>query len=324
MRFKQAGILLLIIVPWLNIAAQEASVLKQYYVTPSMVNPAFTGVNYYNEAVLSVRKQWVGIPNAPSTILLSANSRTGTFGFYDPKGFVNKGPLKIKDRLGFGASIYRDSYGPENLTGGNIAYAYHAPVSRKYELSFGMSVMGNYHSFRSDLLKPDQPDDPYLLNGNDDAFNFNFNLGVLFHSSDNFIGLSVIELLPDQQNINEEKKFQPSWFLMTGHKFPVNEYLIFEPSVTIKKLRQDLLSADLYTKLYVKRLNWVALGYSTTGDVKILMALHLVKMVYAGYSYEYTLSKISAFNYGTHCVYLGINLGLYGIEGIRTTKFRKI
>jgi type IX secretion system PorP/SprF family membrane protein len=316
--------MLMLFLPGIRLFAQDASIFKQYYLTPSIVNPAFTGINYYNEAILSVRKQWVGIPDAPSTFLLSGNFRTGTFDFYDPKGFVNKGPLKLKDRLGLGASLYRDTSGPESLLGGNISYAYHVPVTSTYELSFGMAVMVNYHSFRSDLLKPDQPDDPYLLNGNDDQFDLNFNLGALLHSQNNFFGISVLKLLPDMEKVNEQRHFQPSLFLMAGQKFPVNEFLIFEPSVIVKKLGKELLSADLYTKLYVKRLNWVALSYGTTGDVKILMALHLVKMLHAGYSYEYTIGKVSSYNYGTHSIYLGFNLGLYGIEGIRTTIFRKI
>ncbi len=327
MRFIYKHIIVLILLlylPGIRSFSQEASVFKNYYLTPSIVNPAFTGINYYKEAVLSVRKQWVGIPDAPTTFLLSGNFRPGTFDFYDPKGFVNKGPLKLKDRLGLGASLYGDTYGPESLIGGNISYAYHIPVTAKYELSFGMSVMGNYHSFRSDLLKPGQPDDPYLLNGNDNVFNVNFSLGALFHNPDNFIGISVLKLLPDLEIINERKLFHPSYFLLAGHKFPVNNFLIFEPSVAVKKLGNEPLSVDLYTKLYVKNLNWVALSYGSTGDVKIMMAFHLIKMVHAGYSYEYTIGKISSYNYGTHSIYLGINLGLYGIEGIRTTIFRKI
>ena len=47
-----------------------------------------------------------------------------------------------------------------------------------------------------------------------------------------------------------------------------------------------------------------------------MFGVHLVKMVYAGYAYEYSLSKISQYTYGTHEIYLGINLGLVGVGGI--------
>ena len=40
-------------------------------------------------------------------------------------------------------------------------------------------------------------------------------------------------------------------------------------------------------------------------------------MLYAGYNYEYSVSKIASYNYGSHEIHLGINLGLRGVEGVR-------
>ncbi|HLO59109.1 MAG TPA: PorP/SprF family type IX secretion system membrane protein [Bacteroidales bacterium] len=304
--------------------AQEKSVYKQYYLTPFIVNPAFTGSNYYPGALLSVRRQWVGIPESPATYFLSGNYRIGSYDFYDPKGFVNKGALELKDRMGLGAALYNHNYGPENLLGGNISYAYHVPLSSKYELSFGMSVIANYHSLRSDMLKPDQPDDPYLLNGNDPVFRMNFNLGILLHSNNNYIGFSTVKLLPDANAVNETNEFLPSYYLMAGQKIKINRVLLFEPSITAKKLGDEPISADIYAKLYVNRLHWTSISYSTNGNINIIVAVHVIKMVHAGYSYEYTLGKIGSFNYGTHNIFLGINLGLFQVEGIRTSIIRKI
>jgi type IX secretion system PorP/SprF family membrane protein len=317
-------LLAILVLPLVSTLAQENSVYKQYYLTPFIVNPAFTGSNYYPGALLSVKRQWVGIPESPGTYLLSGNYRIGSYDFYDPKGFVNKGMLTLKDRIGLGAALYNQNCGPESLLGGNISYAYHSPVSSKYELSFGMSVIANYHSLHSDMLKPDQPDDPYLLNGNDPVFRMNFNFGILLHSNINYIGFSAVKLLPDARAVNETNQFKPSYFLMAGQKFKINSALVFEPSITAKKLGDEPISADFYAKLYVNRLHWTCVGYSTNGNVNFILAVHLIKMVHLGYSYEYTLSKIASYNYGTHCIYLGINLGLFKDEGIRTTKFRQI
>jgi type IX secretion system PorP/SprF family membrane protein len=295
---------------------QEASVFSNYYLSPFIVNPAFTGSSYYPQAVLSTRKQWVGISDSPGTILLSGNYRIGTYDFYDPKGFVNKGPLKLKDRLGLGVALYRDKNGPAENTGGVLSYAYHSQINSKDELSFGLSVIGTYYAFNSSVLDPDQPDDPYLLNGNDNKFRLNFNLGALYHSSTYFIGISAIKILPDHYNVNDLPAMHPSYFLMGGYKHKINSFFAIEPSLTIKKLGSDGLSVDVFSKLYIKQLNWIAFSYSTTGKINFLFGAHLLKMVYAGYSYEYSLSKISKYTYGTHEIYLGINLGLFGVGGI--------
>ncbi len=308
-----SGLLIFVQIP---IASQEASVFSNYYLSPFIVNPAFTGSSYYPQAVLSTRKQWVGFQDSPGTILLSGNYRIGTYDFYDPKGFVNKGKLKIKDRLGLGLAIYRDKNGPLENTGGTFSYAYHSQINSKDEISFGMSVIGTYYSFNSSILEPDQPDDPYLMNGNDNKFRLNFNLGALYHSSTYFIGISAAKILPDQYSTNDPLEIQPSYFLMGGYKYKINNGFSVEPSLTVKKLGSDGFSVDVFSKLYIKKINWIALSYSTSGKVNFLFGVHLVKMVYAGYAYEYSLSKISKYTYGTHEIYLGINLGLFGVEGI--------
>jgi type IX secretion system PorP/SprF family membrane protein len=305
-------------------SGQEASVFSNYYLSPFIVNPAFTGSSYYPQAVLSTRKQWVGIPDSPGTILLSGNYRIGTYDFYDPKGFVNKGKLKLKDRLGLGMAIYRDKNGPSENTGGIFSYAYHSQINSKDELSFGMSVIGTYYSFNSSILEPDQPDDPYLLNGNDNKFRLNFNLGALYHSSTYFVGISAAKILPDHYSVNDPVEMQPSYFLMGGYKYKINNVFSIEPSLTVKKLGSEGFSVDVFSKLYVKRINWIALSYSTSGKVNFLFGVHLIKMVYAGYAYEYSLSKISKYTYGTHEIYLGINLGLFAVDGIGRSSGKKL
>jgi len=303
---------------------QEQSIFRQYYLSPFIVNPAFTGSELYPGALLSVKKQWVGIPDAPSTYLLSGNYRIGTYDFYDPKGFVNKGRLKIRNRIGLGGAVYQDSYGPSKVIGGNLSYGYHAPVNAGSELSFGISVTASHYSFETGILKPDQPDDPFLMNGNDNIFKMNFNIGALYHNKDNFIGLSVAKILPDVKDVNDRIEMQPSYFLIAGHKFHVNKSIMIEPSVVIMKTGEDQIAADIYTKFYIKRLNWIALSYSTSGKMNFLTGIHLIQMLHIGYSYEFTLSKIAAYNYGTHNLVLGINLGLFGIDEIRQTILRKI
>jgi type IX secretion system PorP/SprF family membrane protein len=323
--FKFTSCLFLLIFSLTAISkGQEASVFSNYYLSPFIVNPAFTGSSYYPQAVLSVRKQWAGIPDSPGTLLLSGNYRIGTYDFYDPKGFVNKGKLKLKDRLGLGAAIYRDKNGPAENTGGVISYAYHSEINAKNELSFGLSVIGTYYSFKSSMLEPDDPDDPYLFSGNDNTFRLNFNVGALYHSSTYFFGISAAKILPDHYSINEPLAMNPSFFLMGGYKYKINTLFSIEPSLTVKKLGSESISVDIFTKLYVKRINWIAISYSTSEELNFLFGVHLVKMVYAGYAYEYSLSKISQYEYGTHEIYLGINLGLFGVGGIGRSTGEKL
>jgi len=298
--------------------SQEYSMFDGYFFSPFLVNPAVTGAEAYPVADISVRQQWLGFPDAPATYQLSGNYRIGTYNFYDPKGFVNKGPLKLKDRTGIGAAVCRDINGPSNYTGGLISYAYHFPVGYQTNLSFGMAVVGSYYGFNSSLLKPDQPYDAYLLDNNDDKFSINFNIGGYLYSSLYFIGISADKILPDISQVNENPSFNPSYFIIAGYKLMAeNNSFNIEPSIAVKKIRQESLSVDIHTKFYIKRVNWIAITYETSGNLSFQFGLRLYRKIYAGYNYGYTMSEISRYNYGSHEIHLGINLGLISVEGIR-------
>jgi type IX secretion system PorP/SprF family membrane protein len=298
--------------------SQESFVYKGYYFSPFLVNPAITGAELYPVADLSIRQQWLAFADAPATYQLSGNYRIGTYDFYDPKGFVNKGPLKLKDRIGIGAAVYKDINGPSNYTGGLVSYAYHIPVNLNTNLSFGMAVVGSYYGFNSSLLKPDQPNDDYLLNNNNDNFRINFNIGGYLYSNLYFIGISADKILPDISQVNENTSFNPSYFIIAGHKLMAeNRSFNIEPSIAVKKIRNESLAVDIHTKLYFQSVNWIAVSYGTSGNLSFQFGLRLYRKIYAGYNYEYTMSEIARYNYGSHEIHLGINLGLTSIEGIR-------
>jgi len=300
--------------------SQDALLFANSYLNPFIINPAITGSEIYPQADLAANKQWLAFPNSPGTYSLAAHARIGFFDFYDPKGFVNKGPLDLKDRIGLGGAVFRDNNGPLSTTSIILSYAYHIPINIDSRLSFGMSLLGSFYSINTSMLKPDQLNDPYLFAGNGNSFRANFGFGAFYYSPAYFAGISASKLLPDVTNVNGQLKEQPGFFVIGGYKFlKDNSNLTIEPSVTIKKFASQNLAADLHAKFYIRRLNWIAVSYSTTKNVNFMFGLHLYKMVYIAYNYGYTVSKIASYNYGSHEIHLGINLGLTAISGIRTT-----
>ena len=145
----------------INLFSQENSIYLNYYLNPFIINPAVTGTEEYPVAELSYKKQWLGITNAPGTIMISGNLGVGNYDFYNPKGFLNKGPLKIRDRVGLGAAFFTDNNGPLSYTGIILSYAYHVPINNLSRLSFGMSAIGGLNSLNTSMLKPDQSNDNY-------------------------------------------------------------------------------------------------------------------------------------------------------------------
>ncbi len=302
----------------ISLFSQENSIYDNDYLTPFITNPACTGVEYYPVVALSARKQWLGFSDSPSTYLLSGTFRIGTYDFYNPKGLVNKGPFTIKDRFGLGAAVFQDNNGPLVNNGGMFSIAYHLPVSRRSRLSFGLSMIVLNHSVSTSMLEPSESNDAYLLTAENDGFKINVGSGLYYHNSTWFAGVSMNKILQDVKNANEEDRQVSSYFLMGGYKFDKdNKSFNYEPSFSVKMLADEDIMVDVHMKVYIKRLNWAAISYSTSQTVNGQFAIKLYRKVYAGYNYGFTFGNISSYNYGTHEISLGINLGLVGVEGLK-------
>ncbi len=316
---KKTFLILFIAILWsAKGSSQEGSLYTNDYLDAFITNPACTGAEYYPVAHVLARKQWLGFTDSPGMFLASGNFRIGSYDFYDPKGFVNTGPVHLKDRIGLGAAVFQDRNGPLSTTGGILSYAYSVPLDIDSRLSFGLSVHMLHYALNTSVLKPDQPNDPYLFEGKEGRFNFNVGIGVYYHTDRYFGGLSVMKILPGVSNVSEMPVEKPSYFLMGGYKLNRQSSAFnYEPSLEIKKMQNEKIILDLRNKVYIKRLNWIAFSYSTSQLIRLQFGLRIYKMAYVGYSSEFSLSRIARYNFGTHEISLGINLGLIGVEGLR-------
>lgn len=300
--------------------SQEQSIFNNSYLDPFITNPAFTGKEFYQSMHLSMKRQWISFPDSPGTMLLTGNARVGRFGFYNPDGLVNKGPLKLYERVGIGGAVFYDNNGPLSNVGGFFSYAYQLPVNINAQLSFGMSLSMVNYSLNSTVLEPDQPDDDFLFNGNDDVNKANFGFGLLYHSDRYFVGASAEKILPDIYYVNGTLKSVPSYFFIAGYNFSrINSPVSVEPMVTAKMLGSEDFFVDIHAKVYYQKLSWVALSYSTSRQMNLQFALRVYKKLYIGYNYGYSLTKIATYNKGIHEISIGINLGLIGVKGVRET-----
>lgn len=314
---KTSVIVIFALITFVSLRAQETFLYREYYLSQFVINPAITGAEYYSVSEISVKKQWLGIQNSPRSFIVSGNTRLGAYDFYDPKGFVNKGPLKLKDRVGLGAAIYGDQDGPINFIGLLLSYSYQFPVTDKSRLALGISATGDFRSVNNSMLNPNQPGDAYLYANNGAHFNPNFNLGVYYRAEDFFAGLSADKILHNPVMEGSNIKEKSSFFLLGGYQYLKKHKLSFESMLVVKKIGEENISLDFFQKAYIKRYSWVAVSYGTTQRLNVLFAVNIYRWMYLGYTFQYSLSKIAQYNFGSHQISFGINLGLIGTDGIR-------
>jgi type IX secretion system PorP/SprF family membrane protein len=280
-----------------------------------VTNPAAAGLEYYPVCELSVKRYLSGFPDAPVTFLLAGSFRIGKHDFYDPKGFVYKGPIKISNRIGLGGAIFSDINGPLSVSGFTISYAYHIPLNSSSGLALGMSFTGNYYSLNSSVLKPDQPGDSYLFSGNENKFKVNMNFGTFFFSNDYYAGISADRIVRDVSNVCEETRTRLSIFFISGYRIVRGRDIDLIQSIAIKKVENEKIAADITGKLYIKKMNWTTISYSTSGRLDFYFGLHLYRSLYAGYHYEILFNKMISYSYGSHEIFIGTYLGLNETHG---------
>ncbi len=295
------------------INAQQNSIYTQYYLHNQLVNPAIAGSEFNQALIGSVSKQWMGITNAPTSVLLSGSLLLGTFEFYDPKMYVNKTRLTSRDRVGLGFVFFNENEGPVLKSGGILSYAYHIPL-RHSNLSLGLST-GFYNSLIDETdFQPVTANDPIIHYGKESYNRFNANAGTYYYSKHIFGGISVTDLIPLQNKLSPTDKIRKDYHLLAGYLIKAGKKIHIEPAVYVGLYDYNQLQYQISTKIYYNYVHWLSLYYHSLGVIGIKACIQINKL-HVSYGFSIAATRIALFNLGTHEISLGTNTGLKRMQG---------
>jgi type IX secretion system PorP/SprF family membrane protein len=103
-------------------------------------------------------------------------------------------------------------------------------------------------------------------------------------------------------------KLYRHYYLMGGYKFSLNNDFKIEPSTLVKSTENFLPQIDLTTKVYYQDEYWAGLTYRTSGSVGAMFGIK-VNQAYMGYAYDYSLSNIRKYSFGSHEIFLSLKFG---------------
>lgn len=296
-----------------KMSAQTATNVSQYYEVPSYYNPSAIGNTDFIRIRGGARLQWVGIDNAPQTIMGVADM-----------------PFKLGNkRLGVGLRISQGSEGLySNMDlGAQIAYKL-----RKWGgmWSIGLQLGFVDQSFKgSEVYIPDNDD---YHQGSDDAIPMNdihgtaFDLGagIWYEHPRFYAGLSCANLTSPTITLNAEnssggsetsgdRKYQfdikRTLYFTAGCNIPIKNTL-FEvaPSVLVKS-DFGFTTGEITARARYRKMFSFGLGYRWDDAVVATLSAE-IKNFYIGYSYDYSLSAIRQASSGSHEVFVGYSLKL--------------
>jgi type IX secretion system PorP/SprF family membrane protein len=280
-----------------------------------MVNPALAGHDGYTSFNTTARQQWLGFKEAPQTYSASWQSRLLQRSYKIINNPVRKSKMvrpSTKGRVGLGAYVINDVNAKVARTGISFTYAYHIILNNQ-QLSFGLAAKIFQYRIYRESLSFGEAGDP-VLNGdfNTVAYSPDADFGVLFQGFDYFVGVSVNNMLQTSvligaNELPDFKTFRHYW-IMGGYRFGLTDEFDLEPSTLLRTTENWNPLGDFTLKLHYSDLYWGGISYRTNKSIVAMVGIR-VEGLYFGYSFDWALSEIGHFNYGSHEITLSVKLG---------------
>ena len=287
-------------------AEQVDAQFTQYFEVPSYYNAAAIGTSDFIRIRGGSRLQWVGIPKAPKTFLVTGDM---------PFKLMNK-------RLGVGLMMQQESMGLyKNMTIGAQA-AYKLKLF-KGELSIGLQLGFIDESFKgSEVILPDGDD---YHQGTDEGIpttdvhgtSFDLGLGVWYTHRYFWAGLSATHLneptvtMSTDGTDGKEYEFKAgrTVYFMAGSNIPIKNTLFeIQPSFLVKS-DFTFTTGEITARVRYNKFLTAGVGYRINDAVSLILGAEF-KNFFLGYSYDYATSAISRASNGSHEIWGGYRLKL--------------
>lgn len=289
-----------------TLRAQVDAQFTQYFEVPNYYNPSAIGNNDYLRIRAGTRLQWIGIPKAPKTFLITGDM-----------------PLKLfNKRFGLGLVLQQESMGLYKNMSAGVQAGYKLKLW-KGQLTIGVQLGLIDESFKgSEVVLPD--DDDYHQ-GSDDAIPttdirgtaFDIAAGVFYTHRWFWAGISATHLTSPTITMstdgseakNYEFKAGRVLYFMGGSNIPIKNTLFeIQPSVLVKS-DFTFTQADITGRVRYNKFLTAGVGYRLNDAISAMLSAEF-KGFFLGYSYDYPLSAISKASSGSHEIFAGYSLKL--------------
>jgi len=277
--------------------AQQDPLFSQYMFNKLALNPAYAGSREILTVDMLDRYQWVGIDGAPRTFTVGAHMATRS------------------NKVGLGVYAYRDALGPTVNQGLMATYAYRLLLG-KGTLAFGLQAGFKYFNFDWQQINVEDPD--FAFNPQDiQRFTPDANFGVYYQTRYMFAGLSSKQLFQNEYGLAkiDDKttytKLLRHFYGMAGLAVPLNDKLIFRPSLLAKFVKNAPLQFDVNASLLFGDIFWIGASYRTEKAIVFLTEFRISEKFRVGYSYDIYLNELQPQNKGSHEIRLGIDIDTF-------------
>ena len=292
-KMKRVLVILSLIVFTGKISAQQTALYSQYIHNPFVLNPAIAGTSNAFQIRFMSRLQWIGFTDAPVTNSLSV---------YGPVS------AKTKD-MGYGVTVYSDITSPTSRSGIKGAYAYNRAVNEYMRISFGAALglmQYKYDGSKVTMLSATDPISPKAVKS---FFLPDAMVGVYLWSQIFQVGFSTDNLFNNKLQLDPNSealsKLKRHFYLFGSYKWIHNRRWDTEYSTLVKYVQPAPPQFDFNVKVTYLKTAWFGVSYRTLDAISLFGGYIFNKRIYAGYSFDYNISPIRNYSFGSHEVMIG-------------------
>lgn len=298
------------ICPLPSAIAQQTPQYAQFMLNNYGINPAAAGAfNSKLDALIGIRRQWVGFENMPVTSFINLTTYFGRRGGNINSGWHGVGFAWQGDKMGTRIKV-DDFY---------LSYTYLMRLARKGFIAFGMAAGTRRYGLRiNDIV------DPVLRSKNVWLYP-DFIPGVKFFNSKWTLDLSVKQLYKFRVNqggaqIGSPTKLPPHMYFSASYKWWPKSHLLVLQSLQMKYNFATLPSFDYSMIAYLNKSFAVGGLYRHLDALAAIVQYRLEKLV-IGVSYEFSVAPYRVGFANTQELMLGISPSPF-TAGTDATKYK--
>ena len=275
--------------------AQQLPQFTSYQLSPFLYNPAFAGVDGTTQLNAVIRNQWSGVREAPQTDVISGYG------------------LLRNEKMGLGATAFKDVAGADSRRGITLSYAYHLRVKNDMSLSLGLSAGFLQYRLDHTIINPYDDGDPVFNSPVLSSVVPTATFGAYLYADNFYASFALPQLLSstftvkDEYNDNSliEGGLTNHIFVGVGYIKDINDAFTIEPSLLLMLSSPAPASAELMTKLTYKDLLWTALSYRFNDAACMYIGVDIDERFYVAYAHDFVTSELSTVTSGTNEFKLG-------------------
>lgn len=288
----------------------------------SLYNPAFSGVENFDDLKFGYRYQWAGFGKyAPKFVNLAFIKRVKqpldmTYNSMRLSDFSNaradRLPKAKRMIHAIGGNLFQSSVGIIKSIGGSFTYSVHYPVSNYARLAAGGTALIENRKLdvsQVDVRDPD-PFYDYLLKSSTSQTDLNIRIGALLYGERFYLGISylpMVNIALRASDLAMEEAFYRASF-QGGYSFSIADQVALRPSIIGLLQMNSKFTIDYNVKAYFQNKLWLGLTYRDIQSGVALLGFNINDTFTASYSFELSLGDFRKFDDGSHELVLAARL----------------